>query len=93
MCNYLLKGMEIPRVFLYKSENKMMSDHLNSNMKLKYNKPNEKNEKMKIDKLDDIKRRYKQLKSEERFDKFFKIKGSKKNLEYTKLLRESIREL
>ena len=48
---------------------------------------------MKIDKLDDIKRRYKQLKSEERFDKFFKIKGSKKNLEYTKLLRESIREL
>ena len=62
-------------------------------MKLKYNKPNEKNEKMKIDKLNDIRRRYKQLKSEERFDKFFKIKGSKKNLEYTKLLRESIREL
>ena len=85
--------MEIPRVFLYKSENKMMSEHLNSNMKLKYNKPNEKNEKMKIDKLDDIKRRYKQLKSEERFDRYFGIKGSKKDLEYTKLLRESIREL
>ena len=48
---------------------------------------------MKIDKLNDIRRRYKQLKSEERFDKYFGIKGSKKDLEYTKLLRESIREL
>jgi len=59
-------------------------------MKLKYNKIEKK---MKIDKLNDIRRRYKQLKSEERFDKYFGIKGSKKDLEYTKLLRESIREL
>jgi len=59
-------------------------------MKLKYNKPNEV---IKINKLDDIRRRYKKLQSQERFDRFFKIKGSRKNLEYTKLLRESIREL
>ena len=59
-------------------------------MKLKYNKIEKK---MKIDKLNDIRRRYRELKSQERFDKYFGIKGSKKNLEYTKLLRESIREL
>ena len=59
-------------------------------MKLKYNKPNEV---IKVDKLNDIRRRYRELKSQERFDKYFGIKGSKKNLEYTKLLRESIREL
>jgi len=59
-------------------------------MKLKYNKIEEK---IKIDKLNDTRRRYRELKSQERFDKFWKIKGNKKNLEYTKLLRESIREL
>ena len=61
-------------------------------MKLKYNKIEKK---MKIDKLDDIKRRYKQLKSEERFDRYFKIKGGKngEDLPYTKLLRRCIREL
>ena len=62
-------------------------------MRLKYNKIEEKMKIVKIDKLNDIRRRYRELKSQERFDKFWKIKGNKKNLEYTKLLRESIREL
>ena len=56
-------------------------------MKLKYNKIEKK---MKIDKLNDIRRRYKQLKSAERFNAFFKIKKNKSSLEYTKLLRKNI---
>jgi len=59
-------------------------------MKLKYGRAKEI---IKINKLDDIRRRYRELKSQERFDKYFKIKESQKDLEYTKLLRESIRVL
>ena len=61
-------------------------------MRLKYNKIEEK---IKVDKLNDIRRRYRELQSQERFDKFWKIKGSKKekDLPYIKLLRQSIREL
>ena len=62
-------------------------------MRLKYNKIEEKMKIVKIDKLNDIRRRYRELKSQERFDKYFKIKESQKDLEYTKLLRESIRVL
>ena len=60
-------------------------------MKLKYNKPNEV---IKVDKLNDTRRRYRELKSQERFDKYFGIKGGKngEDLEYTKLLRRCIRE-